>query len=545
MDEGALVKKSLRSFMLGAVMITLTSTVATFLNVIIGSYLVGSGFNNDVSKVSVYTLVLSSVAAVLNIGGLISFAGHRFRSDRRRASSSFTLTMILVLVFGGAFMAVCFLTAPSVPPYTNILTNDYVKAVGFSAIPVMMLQVCIATMWVDDDKWLSIFCFFIYAVSDVFLEFYLYSFGYPDFGPGICAVYASMLALAFVVFHYRRKGRYMRLSLPSNISKDLQRLLKTGMRSVVNRVSMIVRYSFLGAVIAASSAIGMECMAAQTTLFHFVMAIFSGTALMCAILSSWAYSEGDRKGVLAAVSGTIGVGAKISVLVALFFFVVSDDFLSLVFIEYDDYQSSLQCLRWFTLSIPTTTVSVSLIYAYQSTKRKWFSAALTVFRGAIAVIVPVTILVPYIGPAAIWTVFLLSDLIFLMTIYVISSIHNRHLTRSLEDLLMLKGPNMEIPPVFEGMTKSDDAAGLMGKLSESLSASGLDGETSEKVYRVVADVLGSISENSSKACNVRVLIRSGEKVTVNIHDDADKAKEFPNGVKHLYVLGQNKYVASL
>jgi len=30
-----------------------------------------------------------------------------------------------------------------------------------------------------------------------------------------------------------------------------------------------------------------------------------------------------------------------------------------------------------------------------------------------------------------------------------------------------------------------------------------------------------------------------------MHDDADNAKDFPNEVKHLYVLGQNKYVASM
>jgi len=538
MDEGALVKKSLRSFMLGAVIITLTSAVATFLNVTFGFYF-------DVSNVSTYTLVLSSVAAILNIGGLISFAGHRFRSDRDGASSSFTLTMILVLVFGGVFMAVCFLTAPPAPPYSNILVRDYVQAVGLSAIPVMMLQVCIATMWIDDDKALSVFCFLIYVASDVFLELYLFSYGYPDYGPGIGAAYASVIALLFVAFHYRRKGRYMRLSLPSNVTKDLKRLLKVGMRSFVNRASMIVRYTFLGAVIAASSEASMECMGAQTTLFHFVMAIFSGTALMCAILTSWAYSEGDRKGVLASVKVTIDAGVTISVLVAAIAFAASDYFLSLIFYEFDDYESSLECLRWFTLSIPTTTASVSLIYAYQSTKRKWFSAALTVFRGAIAVIVPVTILVPYIGPAAIWTVFLLSDLIFLLTIYVVSSIHNRHLTRSLEDLLMIKGPDMDAPPVFEGMTRSDDSVGLLRRLSESLSASGLDREMSDKVYRAVEDVLGSISESSSKACNVRVLVRSGEKVTVNIHDDADKMKDAPEGVKHFYVLAQNKYVVTL
>ncbi len=46
MDEGVLVMKSLRSFMLGAVMITSTSTVATFLNVTISPYLLGSGFNS-------------------------------------------------------------------------------------------------------------------------------------------------------------------------------------------------------------------------------------------------------------------------------------------------------------------------------------------------------------------------------------------------------------------------------------------------------------------------------------------------------------------
>ncbi len=545
MNEYALVKKSLRTFMPGAVMITMTSTVATFLNVAIGSYFLGSGFAASISGASVYTLLLSSVAAILNIGGLISFAMHRFHSDRKGASSSFTLTMVLVLVFGGAFLLVCLLTAPSVPPYAHILVHDYIIAVGFSAIPVMVLQICITSMWIDDDKWLSIFCFLVYVVADVVLEIFLFEgHNYAKFGPGICATYASLLSLLFVAFHYHREGRYMRLSIPSNISKDVKRLLKTGMRSFVNRASMIVRYSFLGAVIASSTVADMNCIGAQTTLFHLVMAIFSGTALMCAILTSWAYSEGNREGVLAAVGRTIYVGFAISVMITAIVLIASEELLVFIKNDYDIYNSSLSCLEWFAISIPTTTVSVSLIYAYQSTKRKLLSVALTVFRGAVAVIVPVTVLVPYIGPAAIWTVFLLSDLIFLLSIYVISSVHNRHLTRNLEDLLMLSGPNMETAPVFYGMARSDDTAGLLDRLSESLSSSGIGPETSEKVYASVSGILDSISKNSAKVCNIRVLVRSDEKVTVNIHDDADKSKDVLEGVKHYFVLGQNKYVAS-
>ncbi len=537
------MRKTLRTFMPGAIMITMTSTVAIFLNATIGSYFLGSGFYALISGASVYTLLLSSVAAVLNIGGLISFASHRFHSDRKGASSSFTLTLILAFAFGGAFLAVCLLTAPPVPPFLNKLVNDYIIAVGLSAIPVMMLQICITSMWIDDDKGLSILCFLIYVVTDVVLEFTLFSeHDYAEYGPGICATYASLFSLVFVIFHYRRKGRYMRLSIPSNISKDLKRLLKTGMRSVVNRVSMMARYLFLGAVIASSTIAEMKCMGAQTTLFHIVMAVFSGTALMCAILTSWAYSEGDKRGVLAAVRRTIGVGAAISAVIAAIVLLTSEGMLSFIENEYDLHESSLSCLRWFAISIPTTTVSVSLIYAYQSTKRKLLSVALTVFRGFVAVAIPVTILVPYIGPAAIWTVFLLSDLLFLLTIYVISSIHNRHLTRSLEDLLMLRGPSMEVPPIFEGMARSDETAGLLERLSESLSSSGIDSGTSEKVYGAVEDVLGSISRNCDKACNVRVLVLSGENVTVNIHNDADKMKDALEGIKHYYVLGQNKYI---
>jgi len=308
---------------------------------------------------------------------------------------------------------------------------------------------------------------------------------------------------------------------------------------------MLVRYSFLGAVVASSVAAEMKCLGAQTTVFHLVMALFSGTALMCAILTSWAYSEGNREGVLCAVRRTMTVGAVISLLVAAIILLAAENMLIVINDDYDDFESALNCLRWFALSIPTTTVSVSLTYAYQSTKRKSLSVALTVFRGAIAVIVPVTILVPYIGPAAIWIVFLLSDLLFLLVIYVISSIHNRRMTRCLEDLLMLSGPNMEVPPLFYGMTRSDETDGLLDRLQESLSSSGIDAGTSKKVYGAVSGILSSISENCDKACNVRVLVRSGENITVNIHNDADKSKDAPEGVKHYYVLGQNKYVVRL
>ncbi len=83
------------SYLPMAVMVMSVSSVVTSFNTVIAGDLLGEGVVPIISRASVYTMVLSTVAAFLTLGGTLSFARHRARDNRKGAAGINTYVMTI------------------------------------------------------------------------------------------------------------------------------------------------------------------------------------------------------------------------------------------------------------------------------------------------------------------------------------------------------------------------------------------------------------------------------------------------------------------
>ena len=522
-----------------AIITSLTSTVTYYNNMMIASVTIGQEAVQAISSESLYTLFLSVIASMLATGGAVAFIGYRYRR-KPKASESFTLSLLSGTVFGFVFMVVCQLMTPiGVEQDAVTLADEYIRAIGLSAIPVFLLQIVNAHLWVDEDCWMTPLCFAVFIISDSALAFNLWE-DYSLFGIEISMGLGAIIALCVSLLHLRKKNRLMRLVSDRNLKKrHLKHLLKMGFRTVINRISMNVRYGFLKAFILYTGSVSMMCISAQSSVLHLVVGLYSGCAIVCLILCKWAYSEKDRSGLIDSLKEVLRVGVFFSVIVMIVILVFSEPLTEMLAKDYDDFQSSLECLRWFALSVPTTTYCMCLIYAYQSTGRLLYSSFITVVRGVILMAALVILLWPLLGAASIWVSFLLCDLVMIALVFLVAIIHNKKFPADFSELLMI---DENIRSMCEETVESTDMGAFLDGLEDRLVSDGMKKDAAEKVAGYLRSIYGS--SGGSDPFTAGIVVDCKESASVVTLDDSKDIADISEGTVHTNIVGLNIYSAT-
>ena len=551
MEHNLLIGNILRVYLPITMLVSLTSTVATFINTFLaGIWLSGK----DVVAISVpsyLTLFLSVTGSIVATGSSVVFSRYLADGHRDRASNCYSIAVYTALVIGAAFLAVCLAYASILghgydTPLSDYVSSEYVVALGISAVPLLLLQIAIMFLRMDGDKYLALSCFFVYIAVDITSVWFIVQDGKGPFGVGISVGIGSIAALLLTPIHHRIKGHNMVLMRPVQLWRGMKTIFRFGFRSLVNRVTMAFRYYFLNVFIVTTGIGVAACLTAQTAVFHFVIAVYTGSAIMSAILCSTFYPQGDRRSICDSVRELTIVSLIIAVAIAILVLILSGNIADLLLDGEDGYDSALWCLRWFALSIPTTTVCMILIYGYQSTKRNRLSTCLIVLRGAVLLVLAVWALALFIGEAAIWTCFLLSDLFTLVLIIAWSCICNRRFPRCIDDIMMLHGRKFETPSLFEGSIHDDgdELTELLVKLEGLLSGESFNEDTVNLALGRIETVIGETIDHGytdRKKHQIDIVIRNDDGLNIVIKDDSSGKIEVPEGVELAKALDLNLY----
>lgn len=546
MEHNLLIRNVLRIYLPITILVSLTSTVATFINTFLtGIWLTG----DDIVKISVpsfLTLFISVTGSMVATGSSIIFSNHLANGRTEKASNSYSIAVYTALVIGAVFLLVCLSYAEMLKegvdtPLSNLVSAEYIQAMGVSAIPLLVLQIAIMFLRMDGDKYLALTCFTVYIVIDILSVWLTIQCGNGPFGIGISVAVGAVAALLLVPIHRRIKVQHMVLRKPFDVWNGMKSITKVGFRSVLNRISMSMRYYFLNAFIAATGICAASCLTAQNAVLHLVVAVYTGSAVMAAALCGIYYRQGDRKSLSDTVRELSLMAMGTSVIVAVAVLVLSGGITDLLVSDADARPSALWCLRWFAVSMPTTTLCMILVYAYQATKRKVLASILVLGRGVVMIAAMVLLMAPAIGEAAIWTCFILADVCMLATVVALAAAVNRRLPRSIDDLLILKGAKYESPSLFEGSMLSDrsELEGLISRLGDALREGSVDEDTAVSALDMVERAIGAIIDNGytdSKVHQIDVLARMDEGLNIIIREDTQRKVEMPDGIRHARTL---------
>ena len=551
MERNLLIANVLRVYLPITMLVSLTSTVATFINMFLSGIWLTREDVVSISVPSFLTLFISVTGSMVATGSSVIFSRYLVDGRKDKASNCFSIAVYTALVIGVIYFLMCFFYASAIrqgygSTLSDYISAEYVLSTGLSAIPLLILLISIMFLRMDGDKYLALACFIAYISVDVSSVWFTVQNGNGPFGVGISVGVGSLAALLLTPIHHRIKGHNMVLRRPFELLKGMKLISNVAFRSILNRISMTVRYYFLNAFIVTTGITATSCLTAQNAVLHFVVAVFTGSAIMSAVLGSTFYSQGDRKSLSDAVKELSAISVTIAVITAVAVLILSEGITDLLVDGADMQRSALWCLRWFAVSMPTTTLCMILIYMYQSTKRKMLASALVLLRGVAMIVLAVFAMAPVLGEAAIWACFLLADLCTLTTILALSCIHNRRFPRCVDDLLILKGKKYETPSVFEGSIHNDrdELKELLDNLECLLSDNSIDSGMAKAALDKIESVVGETIDSGysdSRIHQIDVLIRKDDGLNIVVRSDSKTAIRIPDGVRQSKAVDLNFY----
>jgi len=550
MERNLLIRKVLFKYLPVMILVSLTSTVATFIN----TFLTAIWLNGEdvvlISTPSFLNWYLAITGSMVATGSSVIFLRYLAKGDRERAVNSYSIATYTAVVVGAIFLAISllyyYLLMQGDTPLSQFVSAQYVAALGISAIPLLLLQVEIMFLRMDGDRDLALICFMVYIIVDITSVWITVQNGLGPFGVGLSVGIGSAVAMLFTPIHYRREDQNMKLIKPFELLKGMKRISSIGFRSLLNRVSMVLRYYFLKVFMVTTGVGVTACLISQNTVLHFVIAVYTGSAIMSAALTGVFYQQGSRKSLVDTVRELSKLATIISVIIAVIVLALSEGITGLLVSGEESYNSALACLRWFAISIPTTTLCMIIIYMYQSTKRKVLASIMVLVRGVALIVLCVLLLAPILGEAAIWTCFLLSDLCVLALMFLMAWVHNRRLPRNLDDLMMLHGKLFDEPSVYDGsiMNSREELNGMLSEIEGRLSDGSFEEETVRKALDGIEAVIGDTIDRGYADRDVHeidVLVRKDKGLNITIRDDSTEEIRLPEGVRRARSLGLNIY----
>ena len=554
MVQNLLIRNILRTYLPITILVSLISTVETFINTFLAAIWLSGEDVVPISVPSYLTWFISITGSMVATGSSILFSRYLAHGRSDNAINVYNVAMIVGIILGLIFFAICliysYLIQQGDTPLSSIISADYVSAMGISAIPLIVLQIAVMFLRMDNDRPLAVICFAVFIIIDIASVWIAIQERLGSFGVGISVAIGSVVALMLLPVHMRIKGRNMVIRPPTDLLKGMKSMYRIGFRSILQRVCMTLRYYFLNLFISTSGIVVVGCLTAQSVVLHLLVPIFIGCAIMSTVLSGTFYPLGDRRSLNDSIRELSKASLVITVLMMVLVLILSEDITDLLVSGEEKRQAALTCLRWFALSIPTTAICMILLYMYHSTKHKTLSNVLIVYRSIILMFIIVLALSPVIDENAIWISFLLSDLLMLATVVVIACIRNHRFPTSVDDLMMLRGEKYDVPPIYSGSIHNDkeELKGMLIDIEKALSDHSLSDEVISSALDGIKDVVGKTIDHAYKdpiAHQIDVLIRMDDGLNIVIKDDSSGEIDISEDIKQAKSLDLNIYYINI
>ena len=251
MKNDYIVKKTYYSFVISAILTSLTATVGILIdNIIVGQYL-GSAALGAMGIVGPVTLVFSALGNLCS-GGATRAARALGKGKIQDVNIIFSTNVFFVLGIG---LVITFAGLLLTPQLADILgakgvlyepAKSYLYGYFLGTIPTIMLSAMMAFIRIDGSPKLPLFCMAVMTGCNIILDLAMvHLFHQGMFGMALATTISYYLAIAAACTHFLKKNASLKLVRPQNFRRELGKTAVTGMPTAISRISDTVKIMVL------------------------------------------------------------------------------------------------------------------------------------------------------------------------------------------------------------------------------------------------------------------------------------------------------------
>lgn len=446
MKNDYLVKKTYYSFVIVAILSSLTATVGILIdNIIVGRYL-GSDALGAMGIVGPVSLVFSAIGNICSGGGGARAAQALGRGDRQQFCLIFTTNTLFVLAVGAVLTAIGILYAPGIAialGAKEVLLEpsaDYLRGFFLGTIPTILLSAMMGFIRMDGSPKLPLICIGVMSAANIVLDLMMvHVFHLGMFGMALATTISYYLAVAVSLTHFLKKDSTLRLVRPKGFFTDLSQTVFTGLPTAISRISDTVKVMLLNRLLVTYvSVAAVTALNVRTTTSNFLGAVVLGIGQAATPTIGMFFGEEDRTAMKDTLKTTLRLGLAINGLLAVVLLVFPSFFAQLLGVKEEPLlRMSVFAIRVFGIGLPIQVINSVLLNYYQCTKKVAMATMICVLQSLVYTLLLAYILIGPMGATGVWLAFLLGEVLTLLTVGLILIIKNRKASLSLNDLMML------------------------------------------------------------------------------------------------------------
>lgn len=516
------------------IMAVVTATIGSVVDGIITSNFLGRDAMAAFSISTPFFIFLSCFSNMVG-NGAQSLGGKCLgKGDKESVNGLFTLTIISVCIAGVIIFLVSFFFGNQIAVLLGANTETqenvaaYIRGLSFGALPIMLNGPIIRFLQLDKAQKFSFLGVIVMTVTNIcgdLLNVFVFKKGM--FGMAFATSIGYYAAVILLVTHFLGKKTELTFDVAKAKFKDFKDIIVIGLPTAISQLCIMLKSVCLNRIfLGLAGTLFVAAYAGQNTISTLLSSVSLGfgmtTLLICSVLAG----EEDRTSLTKTLKDSIKISVIINVIIAVLV-IVGADFLASLFGKGDleTRNLSARILRIYACGLPISIITINLQNFFQSMKKTVLVNTICVLHD-FGFIVGYALILPRIaGRDSIWFLFPMAQVTMLLTIIVISIIHNKGIPKSFEEFLMLD----------EGFGVSDenrldisinDLNGVVGvseKVHNFCRSHNMDEKKSFFAALSIEEMAGNIvlhgfEANKENVIEIRVGIKN-DKVKIRIRDN--------------------------
>lgn len=370
--------------------------------------------------ISIYS-VIHATGLMLGIGGATKYSIFQSQDQPSQANRIFTTTVLLGLAFGTAFVLIGITASSSIAWLLGArgtileMTATYLKTILCFAPCFLLNQIFLAFVRNDHAPRLAMMGMIVGSLSNIALDYvFMFPLNMGIFGAAFATGLAPIISMLILSRHrIAKKNRFHFQKINFSFSNAVS-LLGLGSSSFINEISSgIVLIVFNLLILQAAGNTGVAAYGIVANLALVALAIFTGIAQGVQPLVSRLYGRGKSQESHSLLRYSILVSLSLGVLLYLAVFFFTEPLVSIFNSENDPVLADLafEGLRVYFIGFLFVGVSIVSSAYLAATERPRPSFAISIVRGAVAILILAVTLSSLWGIHGIWLAFPSAELI--------------------------------------------------------------------------------------------------------------------------------------
>ncbi|MFI3298565.1 MAG: MATE family efflux transporter [Rikenellaceae bacterium] len=527
-----LVKRAFNSIFFAALLATASSNLAVIVDGIIVGQLLGADALAAVNLSMPIMQLYLTLTLLLGVGTSMLSAMAIGKGDKRSASGYFTFAMVLCVAISVVVSLVGLYFMDDIVGLlcTNNQLTPLVKrfsSITIGSAPIFfMLPILCTFLRIDGAAKLTAKAMIVANVVNIAFDIILITgFGMDIIGSSIATVIGYSVGVMMLISHFLGKRNTIKLQRYRLKELDLRQALLLGLPTALASALLTVKLMVTNSIVLdITGATGASYLAASMSLMMLVSLFCSGVSQTIQPIGAMLLGQRDNRGV----RFTIWYGIRMLVIAIAAVVLIIEVFTSFVAEFYGistdpaALSEATSAIRLVALSFLPFALNYLLIVVYQISKRSLLAISVSIIQPTMMVVL--LLIARECAPEMIWWVFLVSEVLVFIFIYV-TTLVKHHRDNTIEPLTLLKA-GKELPSCdFSVDSSAKDSLGVaITELDSFFTQNSVGSKSSNTIRLIVEELVGNIlkfaypKSHKKHYIDIRVILNN-DTINLSIKDD--------------------------